>query len=135
MAVALSWAVSDAEGRVTPSIAARPQLRSTNSPPTGAFTLAKAGLLDGKNATTHHGAYDELANAFPRVHVQRGRRYVDADRIISTSGGLSAGIDLALHLVERLLEHDIALETARTMEYEGQGWKDGRASISYAGHR
>ncbi len=53
---------------------------------TGAFLLAKAGLLDGLEATTHHAAYDVLAKWYPKVNVVRGARYVE-DRDISTSGG------------------------------------------------
>jgi transcriptional regulator GlxA family with amidase domain len=99
---------------------------------TGAFQLAEAGLLNGKKATTHHGAYTALAQKFPDITVQRDLRYVQADRTVFTSGGLSAGIDLALHVVELYYGRDIAEMTARTMEYEGAGWKDGQAGVKYS---
>ncbi len=68
---------------------------------TGALVLAAAGLLTGRPATTHHGALGELAAADPTVDVRRGVRFVD-DGDVVTSAGVTAGIDLALHLVARL---------------------------------
>jgi transcriptional regulator GlxA family with amidase domain len=88
---------------------------------TGAFVLAKTGLLSGQSATTHHGAYAELAMAFPDISVKRGARFVEAGNIAS-SGGLSSGIDLALHVVERYFGRSAALGTADTLEYQGKGW-------------
>jgi putative intracellular protease/amidase len=58
---------------------------------TGAFLLAKTGLLHGKSVATHHGAYAELAMAFPDMFVKRGARFVESGNIAS-SGGLSSGI-------------------------------------------
>ena len=96
---------------------------------TGAFRLADAGLLNGKRATTHHGAYVELQHDFPAITVVRNMRYVQSDPVVFTSGGLSAGIDLALHIVELYFGRDVAADTARIMEYEGTGWMgDGRAA-------
>lgn len=89
---------------------------------TGAFVLADAGLLDGKKATTHHDALDALQHDFPRIKVERGKRYVQSDPIVFTSAGLSAGIDLALHIVELYFGRQTAQATAETMEYEGKGW-------------
>jgi transcriptional regulator GlxA family with amidase domain len=87
---------------------------------TGAFVLAEAGLLDGLSATTHHFGYDALALNYPRVTVVRTARYVDNGRII-TAGGVSAGIDAALHVVEKLAGRDAAEWTAREwMEYRGE---------------
>ena len=83
----------------------------------GALLLAKAGLLDGLTATTHHGALDELRLINPCVKVDGTRRFVDNGRVI-VSGGISAGIDMSLHVVARLLGKDQALETARYMEYD-----------------
>ena len=83
----------------------------------GALLLAKAGLLDGLTATTHHGALDELRLINPNVRVDDTRRFVDNGRIIA-SGGISAGIDMSLHVVSRLLGYDRALETAQYMEYD-----------------
>ena len=90
---------------------------------TGAFQVAAAGLLDGKPATTHHDFYDHFAQRFPSVRLQRGLRFVKSDDQLYTAGGLSSGIDLALHIVERLHGHDVAQKTADYMEYQGQAWK------------
>lgn len=91
---------------------------------TGAFQLGKAGLLDGKQATTHHDFYDQFEKSFPKVTLVKGRRYVETDKVIYTAGGLSSGIDLALHVVERLYGRDVAQRTATYMEYQGTGWKE-----------
>ena len=85
---------------------------------TGSLILGRAGLLDGLEATTHFGAYDELRAAAPRCRVRTDMRYIDAGRVI-TSAGVSAGIDMSLHVVARLLGLEVAQETARYMEYEG----------------
>ena len=60
---------------------------------TGAFKVAKAGLLDGKQATTHHDFYDRLASQYPKVDLVRGVRYVQADPTILVAGGETSGID------------------------------------------
>lgn len=86
---------------------------------TGALLLARAGLLAGLDATTHHVAFDELAQASPSTNVRRGARMVDNGRVI-TSAGISAGIDASLHLVAKLLGEAAAAETAEYMEYD---WK------------
>jgi transcriptional regulator GlxA family with amidase domain len=86
---------------------------------TGALILGAAGLLNGLEATTHFGAYEELRAAAPNCRVRTDQRYVDAGRVI-TSAGVSAGIDMALHVVARLHGDDVAQETARYMEYEGR---------------
>jgi len=83
---------------------------------TGALILAKAGLLDGLAATTHHGALDLLRQTAPGTSVRTDTRFVDNGRVI-TSGGIAAGIDMALHVVGRLCGNDVAAETARHMEY------------------
>ena len=88
---------------------------------TGAFQLAKAGLLSGKPATTHHEFTDKLQKDFPDITVKRGLRFVENEKI-STAGGLSSGIDLALHVVERYFGRDAAQRTAAYMEYQGRGW-------------
>ena len=88
---------------------------------TGAFQLAKAGLLSGKRATTHHEFIDRLAKGFPDVKVEKAVRFVENERI-STAGGLSSGIDLALHVVERYFGRPVAERTAAYMEYQGKGW-------------
>lgn len=83
---------------------------------TGALLLAKAGLLNDKQATTHWEDMDDLQSMFPAVKVQRGRRWVRDGNTV-TSGGISAGIDMSLHLVEALVSRDLALRTAHQMEY------------------
>lgn len=99
---------------------------------TGAFLLAEAGILNGKKATTHHEAYESLHRRFPEISVQRGMRYVQSDPVVFTSGGLSSGIDLALHIVELYFGRTVAENTAKHMEYEGKGWRgDGSASTNF----
>jgi transcriptional regulator GlxA family with amidase domain len=83
---------------------------------TGAFLLAKAGLLDGKRATTHWEDIADLERDFPHLRVIAGQRWVDEGEIV-TSGGISAGIDMSLHLVERLAGRELAERTARQMEF------------------
>ncbi|HEV2297889.1 MAG TPA: DJ-1/PfpI family protein [Candidatus Acidoferrales bacterium] len=89
---------------------------------TGAFQLGEAGLLDGKKATTHHEFYDLFQKSFPNVTLLKGRRFVQSDDVIYTAGGLTSGIDLALHIVEKYYGRDVALQTAKYMEYDSQGW-------------
>src|SRR5205823_7734954 len=66
---------------------------------TGAFVLAKTGLLFGKSATTYHAAFNSFAMEFPDVQLKRGARFVENGNLAS-AGGLSSGIDLALRVVE-----------------------------------
>ena len=90
---------------------------------TGAFKLAQAGLLDGKPATTHHWYYDRFSQSFPDVKLQRSVRYVQADPLTLTAGGLTSGVDLALHVVAEFYGDDVAQKTADYMEYQSTGWK------------
>jgi transcriptional regulator GlxA family with amidase domain len=83
---------------------------------TGAFPLALAGLLDGRTATTHWEDQAELRRRFPAVEVVDDLRYVDHGDV-ATSAGVSAGIDLALHLVARFAGRELAVATARQMDY------------------
>jgi len=83
---------------------------------TGAFLLAKAGLLDGQTATTVHGMIDDLLT-FPNTKVVYDQRYVDNGKIITTAG-LSAGIDGALHLVSKMLGRGAAQSVALGLEYQ-----------------
>jgi transcriptional regulator GlxA family with amidase domain len=101
---------------------------------TGVFVLAKAGLLSGKTATTHHNAYTQLAMEYPDIHVRRGARFVEAGGVAS-SGGLSSGIDLALRVVERYYGREAAIKTADYMEYQGQGWSNPDANDAYRTRR
>jgi transcriptional regulator GlxA family with amidase domain len=82
---------------------------------TGALLLADAGLLHGRRATTHHAAHDRLAEIDPSIVVERHRRWVD-DGVV-TSAGVSAGIDMAFAVVERLCGAAVAAETAEYIEY------------------
>lgn len=98
---------------------------------TGSFVLAKAGLLAGKTATTHHGAYGYFAASFPDITVKRGARFVDLGTV-ATAGGLTSGIDLALHVVERYYGRAAAERTALDLEYQGTGWKNPDSNTVYA---
>lgn len=89
----------------------------TTSVCTGALLLAKAGLIDDQPATTHWAAFDELLGHFPHLQLDSERRVIDNGHIV-TSAGVSAGIDMALAMVERLHGRSTAEETARGMEYE-----------------
>lgn len=83
---------------------------------TGAFKFAQAGLFDGKRATTHHDFYDRFEKQFPKVTLVRGPRFVDEGKIVS-AGGLTSGIDLALHVVERFHGAKHANDVAGYMEF------------------
>jgi transcriptional regulator GlxA family with amidase domain len=84
---------------------------------TGAFLLAKAGLLDGAIATTHWEDIADFRTMFPQLAVTNQERWVDAGRVV-TSAGISAGIDMSLHLVARLEGEELAVRTARQMDYD-----------------
>lgn len=84
---------------------------------TGAFLLATAGLLDGRQATSHWEDVDDLERRFPLVRVRRRTRWVDEGAIV-TSAGISAGIDMSLHLVRRQEGEELARATAQQMDYE-----------------
>ena len=84
---------------------------------TGALLLAKAGLLEGLAATTHHHALDLLAEVAPNTQIKAGERFVDNGSII-LAAGISAGIDMSLYVVAKLLGEETARETAKTMEYD-----------------
>jgi transcriptional regulator GlxA family with amidase domain len=90
---------------------------------TGAFQLAATGLLDGKKATTHHDYMTGFRKQFPRVTLMPGNRYVQSDAKIFTAGGLTSGIDLALHIVALYFGDAVAARTANYLEYTGMGWK------------
>jgi transcriptional regulator GlxA family with amidase domain len=86
---------------------------------TGALLMGQAGLLDGLTVTTHHAALEELAATAPASTVVDGRRFVDNGQVV-TSAGITAGIDAALYVVQRLLGLATAAETAHHLEYEWQ---------------
>jgi transcriptional regulator GlxA family with amidase domain len=89
---------------------------------TGAFQLARAGLLKGIPATTHHEFWDSFAKEFPDIELRRGLRFVDSGRI-ATAGGLTSGIDMALHVVARYFGAEVAAATAAYMEYSSDAWR------------
>jgi transcriptional regulator GlxA family with amidase domain len=91
---------------------------------TGAFQLGRAGLLKGLTATTHHEFWDSFAQEFPDVTLKRGVRFVDNGRI-ATAGGLTSGIDMALHIVARYFDAGTAARTARYMEHDSEAWREG----------
>lgn len=100
----------------------------------GAFVLAKTGLLSGKSATAYHGAYGQFAMQFPDVTLVRGVRFVESGKFAS-AGGLSSGIDLALHVVARYFGRAAASNTAYILEYQGLGWRDPGSNRVYARRR
>ena len=91
-----------------------PRVRRLGSVCSGSFLLAEAGLLDGRRATTHWMWCDSLAQRYPRVRVDPDPIFV-RDGNVWTSAGVTAGMDLALALVEDDLGREIALHTARQM--------------------
>lgn len=84
---------------------------------TGALVLAETGMLDGLEATTHWDDLDALRAGWPKVKVTDGRRWIDTGRVV-TSAGISAGIDMSLHLVARLAGQELAQRTAHLMDYD-----------------
>ena len=99
----------------------------------GAFFLAKAGLLDGLEATTFAGLIDELKEAAPKTRVVSDKRFVDNGKIV-TAAGLSSGIDGALHVIEKLFGKGTAQVAAVSLEYD---WRpdSGYARASLADRR
>jgi transcriptional regulator GlxA family with amidase domain len=81
---------------------------------TGAMLLAAAGLVEGRRATTHHAAIEDLRAA--GAHVVEARFVDDGDLV--TAGGVTSGLDLALHIVEQVAGASIAEQVAREVEYE-----------------
>jgi len=89
----------------------------------GARILASLGLLAGREVTTHHQVFDDLAQMEPTARLNRAARFVDTGKIITT-GGISAGIDGSFHVVARLAGLSVARDTAAYMEY---GWTPDRS--------
>ena len=86
---------------------------------TGVRAVAEMGMLDGKQATTHANVMAHYKRSFPKIEFLSNKRYVDNGKIV-TSGGVSAGIDGAFHVVSRLLGEREARMTARRIEYNWQ---------------
>ena len=89
---------------------------------TGAEVLAEYGLLDGQTATTHHDFEASMQKKYPAVRFVSGTRFVENGKI-ATAGGLTSGIDLALHIVERYYGDDVAQATAEFLEHRSDLWK------------
>lgn len=105
-------------GRLLDWIAAQDRrVELTTSVCTGAFLLAERGLLDGRRATTHWASVAWMRGQYPAVTILADARVVDEGHVI-TSAGVSAGIDMALHVVARLHGQASAAWTARRMEYD-----------------
>lgn len=94
-----------------------PRSALTASVCTGAFLLARAGLVNGLPVTTHWEDIDDLRTMFPALEVRTTGRWVDTGKIV-TSAGISAGIDMCLHLVERLADRALAERTARQLDFD-----------------
>jgi transcriptional regulator GlxA family with amidase domain len=84
---------------------------------TGAFLLAEAGVLSNQNVTTHWEDIPDLQKNFPSLHVHKNKRWIDEGDIV-TSAGISAGIDMSLHLVSKLYSKELAEKTAKQMEFD-----------------
>ncbi len=84
---------------------------------TGAFLLAEAGILDRKKATTHWMDIERLTREYPKIEVINHSKFVDEGEII-TAGGISAGINMSFHIIQRLFGEDVAKATAKRMEYD-----------------
>lgn len=83
---------------------------------TGSSLLGKAGLLDGRDATTHWKAFDFLQESAPKARILKNVRFTLTEPIF-TSAGVSAGIDLALRIVSHVFGTEVGQATARQMEY------------------
>ncbi len=94
-----------------------PKVELLTSVCTGSFLLAEAGKLNGLNATTHWASVDHMRETYDSITMLADTRFVDEGHVI-TSAGISAGIDMSLHIVERLHGSEAAAYTARRMEYD-----------------
>ncbi len=83
---------------------------------TGSLLLGKAGLLEGKRATTHWRSLNWMSELFPKTKVEKGLHFVEDGNLL-TSAGISAGIDMALKVVVRYFGESVARATAKHMEY------------------
>src|SRR5215469_5713163 len=90
---------------------------------TGASMLAAYGLLDGQTATTHHLYQQSMQKKYPVVRFVSGTRFVENEKI-ATAGGLTSGVDLALHVIARYYGSEVAQVTASFLEYHSELWKN-----------
>jgi len=86
---------------------------------TGAAILAKLGMLDDKPYCTHNTVYPFIEKMVPSAKPQKDQRFIQSDTKLYTSAGISAGIDLSFHIVEKLFGKEVAKNTAAYMEYKG----------------
>ncbi|WP_424687611.1 MAG: DJ-1/PfpI family protein [Halarcobacter ebronensis] len=84
---------------------------------TGVFLLAKANIVTNHKVTTHWEDINDLKNSFPSLDVKDDVRWVDEGNIVS-SAGISAGIDMSLHLISKLYNEALALKTAKQMQFD-----------------
>jgi transcriptional regulator GlxA family with amidase domain len=84
---------------------------------TGAFYIAESGLLNGLSATTHHSAFPEFKETFPGITLIEDKRFVENGKII-TAGGISAGIDMSLYVVEQMLGKEKLALTLKELEWQ-----------------
>ncbi|HYD73172.1 MAG TPA: DJ-1/PfpI family protein [Candidatus Binatia bacterium] len=96
---------------------------------TGAFVLARSGLIDGRLATTHHEYYEAFERDFPQVQLVRNRRFVDNGKFVS-AGGLTSGIDGTLHVIARYFGADEAQRVAVYLEHYSDGWRTGVREVT-----
>jgi transcriptional regulator GlxA family with amidase domain len=94
-----------------------PESKLTLSVCTGAFILAKIGLLDNMKATTWHGAIKMLGKISPKINTITGVRFTDNEKLVTTAG-ISAGIDGSLFVLQKLFGKEIASKTAQYMDYD-----------------
>jgi transcriptional regulator GlxA family with amidase domain len=84
---------------------------------TGAFLLAEANIITTHKVTTHWEDIDDLQSSYPSLKVISNKRWIDEGNVV-TSGGISAGIDMSLHLVSKIYGEELALKTANQMEFD-----------------
>jgi len=93
------------------------ETKITASVCTGTFLLAKSRVITNHSVTTHWEDIDDLKKDYPSLNVKKNLRWVE-DKNIITSGGISAGIDMSIYLVSKLISEDLAIKTAKQMEFE-----------------
>jgi transcriptional regulator GlxA family with amidase domain len=99
---------------------------------TGAAKFAQAGILDGHEATSHHDFIESFKKTYPKAIWIPDRAWVHSAPNIYTAGGETSGMELALHVVELYFDHDVAVNTARYMEYRTPAWE--QPGVTYGDH-
>ena len=84
---------------------------------TGSFIIANTGLLNGLKATTHHSAFDEFKKSFPEIEPVINKKFVDNGKIV-TAAGVSSGINMSLHIINKLFGEELKLKTADYIEFD-----------------